>query len=357
MKHILLVDDNAASLNHAENIVKSTYKVTCLTSGATALKFLQKQCPDLILLDINMPGMSGFDVVKEIKLMPHIKKIPIIFITSQSDPETEGLALSLGVQDFISKPMVPQTAMSRIKMHLELFEYREQLEDIILQKTEMLTEMQGLLSESISELVEQRDGSTGSHIKRIRFYVDLITTKLMEKQTPGYQINGDFKVNILRAAPLHDIGKIKVLDQVLMKPDKLTFEEMEHVKNHTIWGAEAVHSVAAKMYDDEFLVMVEQVIRHHHEKWNGTGYPDQLKGEGIPLCARIMSIADVYDALVSARPYKKPFPHEAAIDIMKKDKETAFDPILTDVFLDAIEQYRLENPNSDEEQNIENTIK
>ncbi len=339
MKHILLVDDNVANLKYAENVLTSLYRVTCLTSGLQAVKFLQKHRPDLVLMDINMPGMDGFDTVKAMKDNPATAHIPVIFLTSQSDPETEEAALNLGVLDFIAKPMVPRTALSRIKMHLELLDYRIDLEAMVEEKTAKLNQLQGMFSESVSELVEQRDGNTGSHIRRLRSYVNVLTDELMKRNLPGYLIDHAFKEDLYQATPMHDIGKIRVRDNVLLKPGKLTEEEMAHMRMHTVWGGEVIDHVISGVYYDAFLDTAKHVTRHHHEKYNGSGYPDGLEGENIPLAARIMSIADVYDALVTERPYKKPFPHEVAVDIIVKDQGIAFDPVLVDIFMSVNQQF------------------
>ncbi len=338
-KHILLVDDNVASLKYAENILGEHYNVTCLTSGTHALRFLSKYTPDLILLDINMPEMDGFDIMKTLRSNQSLCSIPVIFLTSQSDPQTEESALSLGVLDFIAKPMVAQTALSRIRMHLELIDYRKNLEDIVKQKTDMVDRLQSLLSDSVSELVEHRDGNTGSHIKRLRSYVDVLIDKLQEKNLDGYLVDEKFRTDIIRATPLHDIGKIRVRDDVLLKPAKLDMDEMDHMKLHTVWGSEVIEHVISQIYFDSFLEVAKNVIRYHHEKWNGTGYPEGLRGQQIPLCARIMSIADVYDALVTERPYKKPFSHYEAMSIIVEGRGVAFDPVLVDIFIEVSDRF------------------
>lgn len=339
MKHILIVDDNAANLKYAENIFSPFYSVTCLLSGSLALKYLQKFSTDLILLDINMPEMDGFEVVRLIKSNACIPDIPIIFLTSQSDPETEGNALSIGVVDFIAKPVVAKTALSRIKLHLELTGYRKNLEDIVRQKTEMIDSLQGLLTDSISDLVEHRDGNTGGHIKRLREYVSILIDKLNEKKLKGYEVDGQYKVNILRATPLHDIGKIRIRDDVLLKPAKLTTDEMEHMKMHVVWGSQIIDDIVSKIGADGFMCTARNITRYHHERWNGAGYPEQLAGENIPLCARIMSIPDVYDALVTERPYKNAFTHDKAVEIIVGERGKSFDPVLTDVFGDVCDKF------------------
>lgn len=335
MENILIVDDNITNLKMAENALKDYYKVTLLTSGIQALNFLKKKTPDLILLDVNMPNMDGFCVNQKIKENERIKDIPIIFLTARDDVETEIRALSEGVVDFIRKPFVPQIMLSRIRLHLEMSEYKKNLEQIVEAKTRMVNELQDAVSISIAELVECRDGETGGHIKRTKKYLKILANKMKELNLYPEVVDKNFIKDLLRAAPLHDIGKVGIKDSVLLKPSALSSDEIEYMKRHSILGGDTLQRAIDNTGFESFLYLARDMAYYHHEKWNGTGYPHGLKGKEIPLCARMMAIVDVYDALTAKRVYKEPIPHKKAVEMIKEDKGEAFDEQIVEAFLAA----------------------
>lgn len=350
MKNILIVDDNITNLKMAEHALKDQYRVSLLTSGMQALNFLRKKTPDLILLDINMPNMDGFCVNQKIKEMDHIKEVPVIFLTAQDDIETEIRALSEGVVDFIRKPFIPQTMCSRIKLHLEIAQYRKNLEKIVESKTRMVNELQDAVSISIAELVECRDGETGGHIKRTKGYLKILANKMEELKMYPDVINKSYIEDLLRAAPLHDIGKVGIKDSILLKSSSLNSDEIEYMKMHSILGGDTLQRAIDNTGFESFLYLARDMAYYHHEKWNGKGYPCGLIGEEIPLCARMMSIVDVYDALTAKRVYKDPIPHKKVVEIIKDDKGQAFEECIVEAFLaaenefeQALLQYTLED--------------
>lgn len=367
LKHILVVDDVPANLKYAQKLLGGRYKLTLASSGMQALKFLKKTSPDLILLDVNMPEMDGCQVLTEIKNDKLLERIPVIILTSEINSDMELRCLNLGAVDFIRKPFITEIMLSRIETQLELSSYRHRLEYMVDEKTAVIERLQDVMSYCFAELVESRDGTTGGHIKNTTryFVVFLDELSLLDEYkdilTPG------FKRNLVRAAPLHDIGKIGINDSILRKESVLSKEEFEHMKTHTSIGGDTFlhifssvegvphHSQMGAMAfdnifdnmdvkegaDTEFLHIARDMALYHHERWNGTGYPTGISGEQIPLCARILSIVDVYDALTSRRSYKEAFSHEKAMQIIIEDKGIFFDPELTDIFVsisDKIEQ-------------------
>ncbi len=335
MKHILVVDDNITNLKLAKTALEPEYKVTMLTSGVQSLKFLEKNSCDMILLDINMPNMDGFEVIEKLKKIEELQLPPIIFLTALTDPETEVRALSVGVVDFIHKPFVEETMLSRIKIHFEINGYRKNLEGLIKEKTRMIEELQDAVSISIADLVECRDGETGGHIKRTCKYLEILSNKLFEDNLFPLELDENLIYDMKRSAPLHDIGKVGIKDETLLKTTRLSEAEMEYMKQHTILGGNTLQHAIDQTGSESFLYTARDMAYSHHEKWDGTGYPNGLKGEEIPLCARIMAIADVYDALTSKRSYKEAFSHEKATEIILEGRGTAFEECIVDAFLDV----------------------
>jgi len=359
-KHILVVDDVPANLKFAEQLLEERYKLTLALSGAQALKFLVKKKPDLILLDINMPEMDGCTVLAKLKENPDTENIPVIILTVESDVAMELKCLSLGAVDFIRKPFVTEIMMSRIETQIELSEYRHRLEYIVEEKTAVIERQQDVMSTCFAELVESRDGTTGGHIKNTTRYFSVFVKELAKHDKYKDILTPRYIRSLVRAAPLHDIGKIGINDCVLRKESKLDEAEFEHMKthariggdtfrnifdavegahHHSELGAEAIERACENMdipensADTAFLHTARDMALYHHERWNGTGYPSGISGEDIPLCARILSIADVYDALTSKRSYKEAFSHEKAMQIIIEDRGVFFDPELTDIFV------------------------
>lgn len=358
-KHILVVDDVPANLKYAQQLLGSRYKLTLASSGAQALKFLKRNVPDLILLDINMPEMDGCTVITELKKDPATAMIPIIILTSEVDTAMELKCLELGAVDFIRKPFITEIMLSRIDTQLELSAYRDRLEYMVNEKTAVIERLQDVMSTCFAELVESRDGTTGGHIKNTTRYFAVFLEELAKHDEYKDVLTPEHMKNLVRAAPLHDIGKIGINDSVLRKESVLSKEEFDHMKTHTQIGGETFQHIFKsvegtqhhsqigayafdKIFDtmnveesDDtiFLHIARDMAMYHHERWNGTGYPSGISGEDIPLSARILSIVDVYDALTSKRSYKEAFTHEKAMQIIIEDREVFFDPKLTDIFV------------------------
>ncbi len=339
MKHILVVDDNVTNLKIAKAALETSYKVTMLTSGVQVLKFLEKNVPDLILLDIEMPTLDGFGVIAKLKEREQLSIAPIIFLTALTSPEIEAKALSMGVVDFISKPFVNETLLSRVRLHLEISDYRKNLEGLVEEKTKMVEELQDAISISIAELVGCRDGYTGEHIKRTCAYIKILAEQMLSTGLFPDEMNEKFVSDMLRSAALHDIGKVGIKDEILCKPGRFTDEEYQFMKEHSKLGGDTLQSAIDQTGSESFLYVARDMAFYHHEKWDGTGYFNGLIGEQIPLCARIMAVADVYDALTSKRPYKEPFPHDKAVQIITDGRGNHFDPSIVDVFLSCADEF------------------
>jgi len=332
MEHILIVDDNVTSLKFAEQVLKPYYKVTLLTSAIQTMKFLLKNTPDLILLDISMPDINGYETLNTIKSIDRISKIPVIFLTALNDVESELKCLRMGALDFIGKPFAPELMLSRIKVHLELANYRKNLELLVREKTKTIENLQDSMVIGLAELVECRDGETGGHIKRTAKYLEILVHAMVETGIYSDTLTEEYIHNIIRSASLHDIGKIGISDNILLKQGSFDKDELDYMKQHTILGGIALQKVIDASDGESFLYIARDMALCHHEKWDGTGYPSGLSKCSIPLCARIMAIADVYDALTSKRPYKQPFTHSKAVEIILDGRGTHFEPCIVDIF-------------------------
>lgn len=339
-KHILIVDDNTTNLRIAENALKPTYKVTLLKSGEQAIKFLAKNIPDLILLDIKMPGMDGFETIKKIKENPKTTYIPVIFLTALSETESEINGLQLGAADFITKPFVPEVMLRRVSMQIELSEYRHSLERLVKEKTLLVEKLQDAIVISITELVEFRDELTGGHARRSGEYFKLLVNNLCKHKKYKDVISEEYKNNMFRAAPLHDVGKIGINDNILLKTGMLDNKEYEFMKQHTTLGGLAFDKALEEIPNNELLQTAKEIAFYHHEYWDGTGYPNGLSREDIPLSARIMAIADVYDAITNRRSYKEASSHDEAVEIIKGYRGTHFDPEIVDIFLECSDGFK-----------------
>ena len=339
-KTVLVIDDNSTSLEAASNILSEDYLVAAANSGLQAQKYLERHTPDLILLDILMPEMDGFQFKRIINQEPAWSKIPVIFLTADEMPDVEVECFACGAVDYIKKPFQPQTMLSRIRRTLELETLRNNLAQEVTRKTMELAEknhqfiqLQHQIIVSMANLIESRDGFTGEHVKRTSQYVELILQRM--RRLGMYQdiLTEDYIVNACNAAPLHDIGKILVPDSILKKPGKLTEEEFQKMQEHAIASVDILNSTIGSIESEEFLLIAKDISTYHHEKWNGSGYPFGLHGEGIPLIARVMAVADVFDALVSKRCYKEPMSLDLAFDVIRDSKTIHFDPAIADIFL------------------------
>ena len=337
---IFLVDDNPIYLHTGKNLLQDKYSVITMASGEKLLQMLENIKPDLILLDIEMTQMSGYETLKRIKANPDTSEIPVIFLTGKTGSEDELMGLSLGAVDYITKPFWPTLLLKRIELHLllqsqkkQLMEFNKNLVGMVKEQTKDLSQLQNAIITWTAEMVEFRDEETGQHVERVQKYLAMLLDAMDKKgdyreETAEWDRDAFFK-----SALLHDVGKIKIKDDILLKKSRLTANEFDIMKQHALYGRMLLESLQVKVPNQTFLDYAKTVSYSHHERWDGTGYPERLKGKGIPLQARMMALADVYDALVSERPYKDAFSHDEAMQVIADGKGTQFDPDLTDLFL------------------------
>lgn len=331
---ILCIDDNGANLQALQGIFQDIYKVYMSPTGERALTFLEKTLPDLILLDIEMPGMDGYEVIGRLRSHERTARIPVIFLTGRVGESHEIRALELGAEDFISKPFVPQVVLARVKHQLELSQYRRGLETMVRQQTAQVVKMQDIALGLLASATEYRDLETGGHIQRTTRYVQILLEGLTRFNDPAYHVEPLMAEYMVKTAKLHDIGKIGVPDSILLKPGALSAAEFEIIKKHTVIGADMLKGGIEAMAGPSLLDVALEIVMAHHEKWDGSGYPQGLKGADIPLAGRIMAIADVYDAMISVRPYKPAYPHHEAVMVIEQGRGTHFDPVLVDLFME-----------------------
>jgi putative two-component system response regulator len=320
--------------------MRERYRIVPFTSGAAAIRFFERghDC-DLILMDIDMPGMNGFETLRLLRTMPQAAEVPVIFLTGYIESEYEMEGLSMGAADYIQKPIFVPLLRQRIENLLKLQSYKKNLEIMVTLKTRTIERLSDVTIFTIVSVIGKRDDETGGHIARTSEYVGALATQLVKM---GYHVDDLSPENIAmakRSAPLHDIGKVAISDSILKKPGKLTPEEFEVIKTHTTIGADALREACEMMGDVSFLDTGEILARYHHEKWNGQGYPEGLKGEEIPIFARIMAFADVYDALISRRPYKVAMGHDTAVRTIQEGAGTHFDPFICRAFEEIHEQF------------------
>ena len=338
--NILVVDDVPANLNLLSGMLKQNgYRVRPVPSGKLALKAVEHELPDLILLDINMPGMDGFEVCQKLKEDVRFRDVPVIFISALSEALDKVKAFSTGGVDYVTKPFQFPEVEARVETHLKLRRYQVNLEDLVKEKVNEISDAQISVIFALSRLAESRDKETGRHLERVQIYCKLLAEKLSREEKFAGVIDDAFIKNIFNASPLHDIGKVATPDHILLATRQLTPEEFEIMQNHTIAGAATLASVYQVYPKNTFINMGTLIARSHHEWWNGSGYPDGLKEAAIPLEARIMAIADVYDALLSKRCYKEPIPGEQCIEIIKNGSGIQFDPDVVSAFLTLTEQF------------------
>jgi putative two-component system response regulator len=338
---ILIVDDSSDNIALMSRRLKDIYRTKIATNGAKALKIASSDDPpDLILLDIIMPGMDGYEVCRRLKEDPKTAKIPVIFLTAKSDVKDEKRGFDLGAVDYITKPISTPIVLARIKTHLQLkassdflLDKNAFLEKEILRRTKEIVAIQDVTIVAMGSLAETRDSETGNHIRRTQQYVKMLAMKL--KYNPRFKLFlTDENIDLLyKSAPLHDIGKVGVPDNILLKPGKLTAKEFEIMEKHTTYGRDAIVAAEKRLASPtSFLTFAREIAYSHQEKWDGSGYPEGLSGDDIPIAARLMAVADVYDALITRRVYKKPFPHELSVDMIKNGYATHFDPDVVDAF-------------------------
>ena len=347
---ILVVDDTPDNLMLMADLLKDRYRVKAANSGETALRVLQNNpLPDLILLDIMMPGLSGHEVARQLQQDLRTRDIPIIFLTALVSMENEIQGLELGAVDYITKPISPPLVLARVQTQLKikaaadfLRDQKDFLEQEVQRRTREVVAIQDVTIQAMASLAETRDNETGNHIRRTQHYVRLLAELLRDHPRFNPFLNDDSIRQLFRSAPLHDIGKIGIPDHILLKPGRFTPEEFEIMKTHTTLGRDAIQRAEDQLgVSVDFLRVAKEIAYSHQEKWDGSGYPQGLVGEDIPVSARLMAVADVYDALISRRVYKAGMPHEQALEIIRQGRAIHFDPDICDVFLANAEQFHV----------------
>jgi putative two-component system response regulator len=338
-KKIFLVDDNGTNLTAGKEILKNQYKVYPIPSARVMFALLVDIIPDMILLDIEMPEMDGYEAIKRLKVDPRWWNIPVIFLTAKNDMGSELEGLSLGAIDYVAKPFSAPLLLKRIENHLFAEWQKRQLEELnnflekkVRQRTEQIANLQDAVLSTVADLVEFRDDVTGGHIVRTQNYLKLLVDELLQEDLYAKETSMWNMDYLVPSAQLHDVGKIAISDSILNKPGKLSSEEFEIMKTHAAIGVTIIQKIEENAEEHDFMRHARLIAGGHHEKWDGTGYPLGAKEKEIPLEARLMAIADVYDALLSARPYKQPLSPGEAKQIILNGKGTQFDPVLVDIF-------------------------
>ncbi len=337
---VLVVDDVELNRMILDEILHEDYDILNAANGQEALALLKNATskPDLILLDVIMPGMDGFEVLAHIKTLDPLKNIPVIFITAERSDEAKGL--SGGAVDYIIKPFEPESVRMRVSTQIELSMHRHNLEHMVEEKTQELIHTKEVFMETMADLIECRSAESGQHVKRTKHLCELLLMQLVESSPYMDQLRGADCTAMVKAVPLHDIGKIAIPDSILLKPGKLTQEEFEVIKTHTTEGSKIIDTLIENEINDSYIHFCHDICLYHHERWDGKGYPTGLAGEDIPLPARVMALVDVYDALVSERCYKTAMSHGKAVQIIEESSGTHFDPAIVDAFLDIQETFQ-----------------
>ena len=345
---ILIVDDIEINRIILREILQKDYDILEAACGQDALDILlppdgskPKTLPTAILLDIMMPGIDGFEVLERIKSTESTKNIPVLFITAAESDETESKGLMAGAADYITKPFNHTVVRARVDNHISLARYSHSLEKLVELKTAEVTKTYESTLEVLATIIEYRNLESGAHIRRTTLLTDALISKMLEHDNFKSALKKFNIASLIKASALHDIGKIGIPDGVLLKPGKLNDEEFNMIKTHTTVGSHIIDSISENLPDnDNFLQYAKDICHHHHERWDGRGYPGGLAGEDIPLAARVVSIVDVYDALVSPRCYKDPFSHDVSFGIIKDGRGTQFDPNLVDIIEEVAEDFK-----------------
>lgn len=346
---ILVVDDTPDNIDLLRAVLEDDYRTKIAVNGERALKIAAgSDQPDLILLDIMMPGMSGYDVCRALKADPSTANIPVIFVTAMSEVADEQLGLALGAVDYITKPISAPLVLARIKTQLGmkrmqdfLRDQNHYLESEVERRVQEVAALQDVTIHAMASLAETRDSETGNHIRRTSHYLKALAEQV--RHLPRFR---DFLTDktielLFKTAPLHDIGKVGIPDHILLKPGRFEPHEMDIMKTHTTLGRDAILAAERELgIEVDFLKYAKEIAYSHHEKWDGTGYPQGLAGEQIPISARLMALADVYDALISCRIYKDGMRHEDAVSIIAQGRGTHFDADIVDAFLRIQDQFQ-----------------
>ena len=339
-KTIFVVDDNDVNLSMAREALKEHYRVMTLASAVKMFALLEKVTPDLILLDIEMPEMDGFEALRCLKNKATLENIPVIFLTAMADASMEVRGFQLGVVDFITKPFSEPVLLNRIKTHLDIDGLIRERTVKLHQRTEQLQRLKNGIVCVVADMIESRDQVTGGHIERTTTYIRILMEAMFGQ---GVYIEEIYDLDLemfVSSARLHDVGKIAISDVIMNKPGKLTDEEFEIMKTHAIEGERIIDQIISRTGDEAFLHNAKLFAGYHHERWDGKGYPHGLEGNNIPIQGRIMALADVYDALISERPYKPPFTHEETVKIIAENAGKQFDPLIADAFYGVKERFQ-----------------
>ncbi|MDN3651788.1 two-component system response regulator [Thalassotalea ponticola] len=325
---VLVVDDNADNIDILRQILRSEYKVKAAKNGELALLIATtKPKPDLILLDVMMPGMDGYEVCRQLKANPITAAIPVIFVTAKSEEQDEQKGLSLGAVDYITKPVSVPIVRARVRTHLALYHRRQQLNALVAKRTQELEHTRLEIIRRLGRAAEYKDNETGMHVVRMSYYAKLLAEQI--------GASDEWVELLYNAAPMHDIGKIGIADSILMKPAKLDHHERQEMQKHVEYGADIIG-----LNSSALLTMAREVCLYHHEKYDGSGYPHGIAGSAIPLSARIITVADVFDALTSERPYKQAWTYQQAIDYLQQHAGSIFDPDLVTAFIACEQQVK-----------------
>ncbi|HEX5803743.1 MAG TPA: two-component system response regulator [Azospira sp.] len=345
---ILIVDDTPENLTVLSEVLQPTWRVRAANSGRRALQIAGGQPrPDLILLDVMMPELDGYAVLAQLKENPETAEIPVIFVTAMDATEDEEHGLDAGAVDYITKPVRPAIVRARVRTHLELMRAKALLRDEnhyleaeVARRMRQNQIIQEVSIHALARLAETRDPETGNHLRRTQGYVRTLAEALKDQpRFSGYLQPKTIEL-LVRSAPLHDIGKVGIPDHILLKPGKLTPEEWNVMQTHARLGSDAIERAEQDIDEPvEFLAIAKEIAHYHHEKWNGRGYPDGLAGDDIPVSARLMALADVFDALTCRRVYKPPMPIAEARAIIEKERGEHFDPEVVDAFIRCFDTF------------------
>lgn len=347
-KQIMVVDDEPVNLRLMDELLsRRGYSVRLFRGGRLALAAARQDPPDLILLDVTMPEMDGFDFCRRLRTDTALSAIPVIFLSALDQSENKLAAFESGGFDYVTKPFEAEEMQARIETHLRLHELRirvtEQngkLEEVVKEQSREIASAQMATIFALAKLADSRDNETGEHLERVQILCGLLAADLGVASVYSHHITDNFVRNIFHASPLHDIGKVSIPDAILRKPGPLTPEEFTIMQGHTKRGAETLQLVLDRYPANGFIRMGIDIARSHHEKWNGDGYPDGLRGDEIPLSARIMAVADCYDALRSRRRYKRGSSHESCRDFIMRGSGHQFDPEIVRAFCNVQESFR-----------------
>jgi putative two-component system response regulator len=346
---VLVVDDTPDNLKLMSGLLKDRYRVKIANSGEKALAIASAEAPpDLILLDIMMPGMDGHEVCRRLKADKHTRDIPVIFLTAMSGAEDEESGLKLGAVDYVTKPISPAVVMARVETHLKLKssadflrDKAQFLESEVARRTREVAAIQDVTILAMASLAETRDSDTGNHIRRTQYYVRALAEKLRDHPRFASYLDDGVIDMLFKSAPLHDIGKVGIPDKILLKPGRFEPAEFEIMKTHTTLGRDAIeHAEKSLGTPVAFLSMAKEIAYAHQEKWDGSGYPLGIGGDDIPVSARLMAVADVYDALISRRVYKEGMDHGKAVRIIGEGAGSHFDPDIVEAFLALEDEFK-----------------